>query len=153
MSDTTTDCCTPIGLQLRKESMLVPGCAGKPTGGIAPAPNHAVIVDVAAMPAAVVTMPGAQGAKIREVFTHREGAPNFAMRVFDVEPGGHTPYHHHNFEHEIYILAGAGEVVGEENTRPMKAGDAIFMPPNVPHQFRNTGNDTLRFICLIPHLL
>lgn len=156
MSDTTTttgDCCVPIGLQMRKDSLLVPGSAGKPKDGVAPAPDHAVIVDVVAMPAKVVTMTGAQGAQIREVFTHREGAPNFAMRVFDVEPGGHTPYHHHNYEHEIFILAGSGNVVGAADTRPMKAGDAIFMPPNVPHQFVNTGNDTLRFICLIPHLL
>ena len=37
-------------------------------------------------------------------------------------------------------------------TRPVhfKAGDVIWVPPNEMHQFRNTGSEALKFICLIP---
>ena len=30
------------------------------------------------------------------------------------------------------------------------AGDAALVLPQEPHQFRNTGGSTLRFLCLIP---
>jgi len=38
------------------------------------------------------------------------GAPNFSMRRFTVGKGGCSPYHTHAWEHEVYILAGQGEV-------------------------------------------
>jgi len=46
----------------------------------------------------------------REVITADDGAPNFCMRVFDVEPGSSTPSHAHDWEHEVFILAGKGVV-------------------------------------------
>ncbi len=40
-----------------------------------------------------------------------DGAPNFSFRVFTLEPGGHTPYHEHSFEHLNYVIEGEGAVV------------------------------------------
>jgi quercetin dioxygenase-like cupin family protein len=108
------------------------------------------IIDTAAFPAKPVRMEGVKDALIREVITGADGAPNFAMRIFDVAPGGHTPRHSHNYEHEIYVLAGAGEMHTAEGPRTFKAGDAIYVPANAEHQFRTVGDETLRFICLIP---
>jgi len=31
-----------------------------------------------------------------------------------------------------------------------EAGDVVFVPPDELHQFRNTGDGELRFLCLIP---
>lgn len=110
------------------------------------------IVDTIAFPPKPVQMDGVKGATIREVITERDGAPNFAMRIFEVEKDGHTPLHHHNFEHEVYILQGAGEIETSEGAKNFKAGDAIYVPANALHQFRNTGGETLKFICLIPKM-
>ena len=33
----------------------------------------------------------------------------------------------------------------------MRPGAAIYVPPDEPHGYRNTGEDVLRFICVIPH--
>ena len=33
----------------------------------------------------------------REVINVSDGAPNFCMRVFDVDPGSNTPSHEHNW--------------------------------------------------------
>ncbi len=49
-----------------------------------------------------------EGVQIREMITAQDGAPNFAMRVFDVQPGSATPYHAHPWEHEVYIISGTG---------------------------------------------
>jgi quercetin dioxygenase-like cupin family protein len=73
------------------------------------------------------------------------------MREFEVEPGGHTPKHFHNYEHEIYVLDGRGVVVDGDEERPLNPGDVLLVSPNDVHQFRNTGSETLRFLCLIPN--
>lgn len=97
-----------------------------------------------------VTMPGATGAKMRMLVGSEEGAGNFHMRHFEVEPGGHTPHHQHDYEHEILILKGSGVAQSEAGERKFSAGDVIWVPPNEMHQFKNTGGDPLEFICLIP---
>lgn len=61
------------------------------------------------IPATDVEMDGAEGVKIRVIISKEDGAPNCVMRRFTIEPGGHTPYHTHNWEHEIYVLSGEGE--------------------------------------------
>ncbi len=77
---------------------------------------------------------------------------NYAMRMFEMEPGGYSPYHNHSWEHEVFILDGTGIVVGEKEERPFRSQDVIFVLPNEKHQFRNNGKKIVRFLCLIPYL-
>ena len=86
----------------------------------------------------------------REVITAKDGAPNFCMRVFEVEPGSSTPSHSHRWEHEVFMLSGQGEVVGEQGKTPIDTGSVVFVAPNEQHCFVNTGSQVLLFICLIP---
>jgi quercetin dioxygenase-like cupin family protein len=79
-----------------------------------------------------------------------DGAGNFVMRMFEVEPGGFSPQHSHDWEHEIFIHEGTGTVYFEGETHAVRAGSAILVPPNREHQIRNTGTETMRFLCLIP---
>lgn len=97
-----------------------------------------------------VTMEGTQGAKMRMLIGPEEQAPNFHMRHFEVEPGGHTPHHQHDYEHEIVILKGSGVAKSEQGDRPLQAGDIVYVPANERHQFVNPGGEPLEFICLIP---
>lgn len=97
-----------------------------------------------------VQMDGATGAKMRMLIGPDDGAGNFHMRQFEVAPGGHTPHHSHDYEHEILVLGGSGVAKSEQGDRPIKAGDVIFIPANERHQFVNNGTDPLSFICLIP---
>ncbi|MCG8608088.1 cupin domain-containing protein [bacterium] len=97
-----------------------------------------------------VTMEGTKDATMRMLISDKDGAENFAMRMFTVKPGGHTPYHHHNYEHEVFVLEGAGVLKGENAEHPFTAGDTIFIKPNEKHQFRNAGDSDMKFLCLIP---
>jgi len=97
-----------------------------------------------------VTMEGASGARMRLLIAERDGATNFAMRMFTVQPGGYTPFHFHDYEHEVFVLEGEGVLKGETEERRFRAGDVIFVKPNEKHQFRNVGEQNLRFLCLIP---
>ena len=97
-----------------------------------------------------VTMAGASGAKMRMLTGPAEKAPNFHMRHFEIAPGGRTPHHQHDFEHEVLILTGRGFARSENGQRPFKAEDVIFVPANEKHQFVNDTTDPCTFICLIP---
>lgn len=88
---------------------------------------------------------------IRWLITKDDGAENFAMRFFDVGPGGHTPQHTHDFEHEVFILEGRGTLRIGGREESLKGGDVLFVPPDVEHQFLSSAEGTLRFLCLIPY--
>jgi quercetin dioxygenase-like cupin family protein len=98
-----------------------------------------------------VEQEGAAGVKIRWLIAKGDAAPNFAMREFELAPGGHTPFHAHGWEHEVYVLAGEGAVVGDAGEFPLESGTVVFVPPDENHNFRNTGEAPLRFLCLVPH--
>ena len=97
-----------------------------------------------------VNIEGAKGAKIRWLISEKEGATNFAMRMFEVAPNGNTPYHTHNYEHEVFVLEGEGDIVTKDGAKLMKHGDAIYVAPNEEHQFVNKSEKKLVFLCLIP---
>ncbi|MDY6877189.1 MAG: cupin domain-containing protein [Chloroflexota bacterium] len=93
-----------------------------------------------------------EGITIRWVIGQPEGAPNFAMRVIEFQPGAVFARHQHPFEHEIFVLEGEGVAEGPGGEVPMRPGVALYVPPDEPHGYRNSGGQTLRFICVIPHL-
>ncbi|MGH9143695.1 MAG: cupin domain-containing protein [Vicinamibacterales bacterium] len=91
---------------------------------------------------------GRSGVTMREMITPADGAPTFAMRVFDLAPGATTPYHHHAWEHEVFIVSGRGVVKSEQGDRPFAAGDTILIAGNEPHCF--VAADAVQFVCVIP---
>jgi len=103
------------------------------------------------IPLEEVEMDGAKGASIRWLISQKDGAPNFATRLFEVAPGGFTPYHTHSWEHENFIVSGEGALVTEDGDKPFKAGDVIYVPPQFKHSYKNTGDETLKFLCIIPN--
>ncbi|UCE19999.1 MAG: cupin domain-containing protein [Gemmatimonadota bacterium] len=102
------------------------------------------------IPIHTVTMHGAEGVKVRRLISDLDGAEHFAMRLFELEPGGHTPLHTHDWEHEIYILDGTGIVHYEGQDYPMTSGTVLLVPGGKEHRFRNTGQTPLRFLCIVP---
>ncbi len=96
-----------------------------------------------------VQMEGVDGASMAVMVGKGDGAPNFATRLFQVEPGGHTPHHSHDFEHEVFVVSGEGTILLDEDEHPIKAGDVIYVEANRVHQFRS-GNEGMRFLCMVP---
>jgi quercetin dioxygenase-like cupin family protein len=92
----------------------------------------------------------AKGVAARVVLGKNDGANNFCMRVFEIASGGHTPKHAHDWEHEMFIHSGEGEIFGNGRWSKVKAGNVVLVPGNEEHQIRNTGNGLLTVVCLIP---
>ncbi|MCX7683055.1 MAG: cupin domain-containing protein [Anaerolineae bacterium] len=99
----------------------------------------------------VAEQPIGDDKSIRWVIGKPEGAPNFAMRVVEFQPGAVFNPHQHPYEHEVFVLEGEGVAQGPEGEIALRPGVAVYIPPGEPHGYRNTGTGVLRFICVIPH--
>lgn len=84
------------------------------------------------------------------LISHEEG-PNFAMRRFVIEAGGHMPLHSNSVEHEQFCLGGTAQVVIGNETRIVSKNDVVFIPANVPHSYRTISAEAFEFLCLIPN--
>jgi len=93
----------------------------------------------------------APGVKIRQLIDEeRDGAPFYVLRMIEIEPGGNTPEHSHGFEHENFVVEGEGEVLIGDDWHSICKGSVVFVPSGIRHQYRNSGNSVLRFLCGIP---
>jgi len=90
---------------------------------------------------------------VRWLIDKNLGAENFAMRRFEIKPGGKVPLHNHPQDHEIYILSGTGRFYNDKGMEEFaKNGDIVYIPPNEKHGIDNLGNENFIFICLVPYL-
>ena len=97
------------------------------------------------------TEEGIKDIKVRWLISKKDGAENFAMRLFEIQPGGYSPLHQHDWEHEVFVLEGKGATRDKEKEKSFKEGDIIFIQPMEWHQFVNNGEKPLKFLCLIPY--
>ncbi len=91
-----------------------------------------------------------KGVTGRVVIGKNDQANNFCMRVFTVAPGGFTPRHSHEWEHEIFVHKGIGKVFKEGDWQEVTSGSVVYIPGNEEHQFMNGGGEEFVFVCLIP---
>ncbi len=108
-----------------------------------------LVVDTNKVKEEDVNMEGAKNTSI-QILINSPPAPTFVMRRFRIKPSGHTPQHAHDYEHEVYVLEGEGEVGDDKQSVKIKRGSVVYVPPNEIHQFRNTGSEDLVFLCLVP---
>jgi quercetin dioxygenase-like cupin family protein len=93
---------------------------------------------------------GIKDVKLRWLISDKDGAKNFAMRLFEIKSGGYTPLHQHDWEHEVFILEGEGHIKNKNGDKPFSQGDVLFIKPMEWHQFINSSKKLLKFLCLIP---
>jgi quercetin dioxygenase-like cupin family protein len=100
----------------------------------------------------IMAMEGAKDVYKQLPISKADGTPSFSFRVFTIEPGGHTPYHTHEFEHLNYIIEGQGVLVNEAGKEsPVKKGDFALVLPGEKHQYRNASADyPFLMICAVP---
>ena len=69
-----------------------------------------------------------KGVTGRVAIGKQDGAKNFCMRVFEIEPGGFSPRHSHEWEHEIFFHQGKGQVYSNGDWLAAQAGTTVFIP-------------------------
>ena len=98
----------------------------------------------------VVDHPQVKDAVMKVLVSPEEGWEDNVLRVFELKPGGHTPRHSHEWPHINYIIEGEGTLLLNGVENPIKAGSYAYVPSGELHQFRNVGDTTFRFICIVP---
>lgn len=94
---------------------------------------------------------GTKNCTLRWLITEQDGAEHYAMRLFELGPGGLIPIHiHENTEHEIYVIEGLATLDNGMNKITVKKGDVIFVKPGDKHSFLNNSDKPFKFICVIP---
>ena len=84
------------------------------------------------------------GSTIREL--HHTDVQSLAEAT--LEPGQATDRHYHGRSEEIYLVTkGSGELEVDGDTRRVRPGDAILIPPGAWHTLENDGTSELRILC------
>jgi quercetin dioxygenase-like cupin family protein len=97
-----------------------------------------------------VDVAGAEDVSVSRLVAESDGAPNSAMRLFEIGVGGCTPRHTHNWEHVVYVLEGEGAIASASAAANVVPGDAALVEAGEEHQFLNRGQDPFKFICVVP---
>lgn len=93
----------------------------------------------------------APGVSIRWLIDEEnDDAPFYALRLIEVAPGGHTPFHAHPYEHENFVISGNGLLRIGEDVHEVVPGSVMFVPADIHHNFENTGRSVLQFLCGVP---
>jgi mannose-6-phosphate isomerase-like protein (cupin superfamily) len=84
------------------------------------------------------------GSTIREL--HHTSLQSLAEAT--LEPDEATTRHYHRASEEIYVvLKGSGSLEVDGETRTVRPGDAVLIPPGAWHTLENTGTSELRILC------
>lgn len=110
------------------------------------------VISLGQVERSVPQMEGAARIQKQVPISGTDGSPTFCLRVFTLEPGGHTPFHQHANEHINYVIEGSGAIVTETGEqRALRKGDFALVLPQEKHQFRNiSADEDLVIICGVP---
>lgn len=89
---------------------------------------------------------------IREVLHPKnEGVPmSYSLAHAELAPGKASLPHRLLDRSEVYIiLEGEGTAYVDAQPAPLKTGDVLFIPAGAEQYLENTGNDTVRFLCIV----
>jgi mannose-6-phosphate isomerase-like protein (cupin superfamily) len=85
------------------------------------------------------------GSTIREL--HHTAVQSLAEAT--LEPAQATERHHHGRTEEIYLVTkGSGSLEVDGETRRVRPGDAILIPPGAWHTLENDGTSELTILCM-----
>ena len=112
-----------------------------------------IIQRLAEIESEAIELSGMVGVASQGILLEHPQLKGFLVRMFTLEPNGHTGLHHHPQQHLHYFLGGRGHFVGEGgHAQPVESGDTLLTEPDEWHQIKNTSNDEpLQFLDVVGH--
>jgi quercetin dioxygenase-like cupin family protein len=80
------------------------------------------------------------GASTTPLVTRSIGATGFINGITEFAAGAVIPFHSHNCEESVMLLAGEAVLDIDGQTHALRPFDTTWIPPNVTHRFRNVSN-------------
>ncbi|KQZ89192.1 hypothetical protein ASD62_07615 [Phycicoccus sp. Root563] len=91
----------------------------------------------------------AMGSLFEHLLTAEESGGRVGVALVTQPPGTATPLHRHTNEAEgFYLLDGSMTYRAGDEVFELGAGDLIWLPAGIPHAFRVTGEQAVRFVGL-----
>jgi quercetin dioxygenase-like cupin family protein len=110
------------------------------------------LVNPANVPVEVLDKKGVDRTQVQYLIDDRQGSHRFALRLYTIQKGGHTPLDQHPYEHHVFVMSGEGLLRQSKQPnapqRTLKARDALFIPSNAVHQFSNEKDEPFTFLCV-----
>lgn len=66
-----------------------------------------------------------------------------------VKPGQTSQPHRLKISEVYYILEGEGNMHIDDETAKVRPGQAVYIPPHTKQYIQNTGNNDLKFLCIV----
>jgi mannose-6-phosphate isomerase-like protein (cupin superfamily) len=66
-----------------------------------------------------------------------------------VKPGKTTLLHRLKNSEVYYIVQGKGLMYIDDETKEIKSGEVVYIPPNSTQKIKNIGNEDLIFLCIV----
>jgi len=77
-----------------------------------------------------------------EFIGETQGAP-FSAYIVTAKPGQGPPLHTHPYVEVAFTIEGRATITVGDETREVRAGSIVVIPPNTPHRFVNSGDTVL----------
>jgi len=77
-----------------------------------------------------------------------EGAAASGSSLLEVNAGQRLPRHTDSAEETIVVVEGTASVILDDEPQELGAGAVALIPEGVPHEVRNAGDSTLRFVAV-----
>lgn len=71
---------------------------------------------------------------------------NLSIQISEIPVGSEQPIHSHQPEQCYYIIKGKGLMIIEGESRQVSEGDAVYIPSNLKHGIKNTGDNVLEYL-------
>ena len=97
-------------------------------------------------PAELPTINRARGVITQPLVLADRGSTSLTMGISTFEPGSVIPLHSHNVEEAITILEGEAVAIIDGQEHVVRPFDTTFVPPGVPHHFRNDSPQEMKFL-------
>jgi len=91
------------------------------------------------------------GTSLAEILHPERGAPGLrcSLAHASLRPGASSYPHRLSSTEIYYILEGTGVMHVGEDSREVRAGQAVFIPPGAIQWVDNPGPATLAFLCIV----
>ncbi|MCS6923427.1 MAG: cupin domain-containing protein [Fimbriimonadales bacterium] len=94
----------------------------------------------------------ARGMGWRGVTRYSLGRPpyieaQFALRYFEIAPGGYSSLEKHAYVHLVVVIRGRGRALVGERVFELQPFDVLYVPPHTPHRWVNPYDEPFGFLC------
>jgi quercetin dioxygenase-like cupin family protein len=97
-------------------------------------------------PSELPSISRAKGVISQPLVLRERGSTSLTMGISIFQPGAAIPLHTHNVEEAITILEGEAVAIIDGHEYVVRPYDTTFVPPGVPHHFRNESGREMRFL-------